>query len=204
MKLGVVIPTIYRSTLDSAVNSAVAAKFDEIIIIDDSGEEHEYEPQSPQIRYFKLGRNFGRLHGKLYYGQIALSVGNYLSTSDFLGQLGDDDEYVPESRQILENAIKKQPNIDIWIPGLVYNNGHQRCLTPGLYHGNVSHAIYKPEIFAFAPMFHNTDISSFIAAHDYYHLLLCEEKGYRIGWLNEVCIKVRPNLPGSHGSGDDG
>lgn len=198
MKLGAVIAAI-RPTVANAVRSALREGFDEVVVVND-GVNLETPWQDPRVKYAKLGRNFGRLGGKLFYGQIATGVGMALAESDFVAVLGDDDEYAPGACELIREAIAGNPTVDIWIPGLIYNDEHTACLTPELLEiGNVSHPIYRPEIFASVPMYHvaNEDYG----VHDYWHVKRCVEAGFRIGWIGKLCVKIRPSLPGRNGRG---
>lgn len=202
MKLGTVIPTAGRSSMPDAVASALRAGFDEVIVVNDGCDlpGNLSWISWPQVKYCKLGRNYGRLNGITYYGQIALAVGMYMSESQFTASMGDDDEYTPDAAAVIKEKIAAQPEIDIWVPGLQYNTGLVQCMCVGdLRIGNVSHPVYRPEIFSFVPMYHIAN-SNFLI-QDYTHIQQCVNMGYKVGWLDRVCVNIRPKLPGLNGRG---
>jgi len=155
----------------------------------------------PDVTYVKLGRRFGVSGDVIYYGQIALTTGFYLSTTEFTGCLGDDDALAAGSGQVIERAISAHPEIDIWVPTLKYNDGQTVCYSGGgLIQGNVSHPVYRTKIFASVPMYHVPDER--YELHDYYHLVRCVEAGWTMQWLDEVCINIRPQASGRSGRGE--
>ena len=202
MKLGAVIATAGRASVQHAVLSAVRSGFDEVVVVNDGSVMlGDLSWMSlPQVKYCKLGRNYGRLNGVLYYGQIPLTVGMYMSDADFTASMGDDDEYTEGAATAIRQKIQEQPGVDIWVPGLQFTNGMVLCVKPGLYAGNVSHVIYRPEIFATVPMCHvrGEDYS----LHDFFHAKRCVDMGFKIDWIGQVCVNARPALPGTNGRGD--
>lgn len=155
--------------------------------------------QLENVQHYKLGRNYGMMDGKLYFGQIALTTGCFFSETEFTLCLGDDDELRPGAGSIYRKHLRSDPSVDIWIPGLMYNNGRQACLEPDLIPGSVSHPCYRTKIFAFVPMFNDPAMNCFL--HDFYHVEACVKAGWKVSWMKEVAILIRPRLPGDSGNG---
>lgn len=199
--LTVVIPTIGRSTLNNAIESVLAEGLPCIVVNDGI----DLTPPCPQpgLTYVKLGRNFGRLDGRIWYGQIAFTAGVFLSSTEFTMGLGDDDELTPGTGRAIAAAISEHPAVDIWVPGIEYNDGTIVCMDQGkLQCGNVSHLAYRSKIFAQHPMFHHPDDDQPVS--DWHHCRRCVEAGATIQWLERICVRIRPHLPNWHGLGGNG
>lgn len=194
----VVIPTIGRSTLDNAILSVLKESATCIVVND--GIDMESPNPHDDLKYIKLGRNFGRLDGLLWYGQIAFTAGVYISESEFTMAIGDDDELLPGSGEIIRAKINANPDIDMWIPGIAYNNGHVACMSRNhLACGNISHTIYRSKIFAFEPMYHHHYEDA--AVQDWIHVQRCVKSGWKIDWIESPCVAIRPKLSGTNGRG---
>lgn len=199
MTISVVIPTIGRATLDRAIESVLRAGFPCIVIND--GIEMTPPSEHPGLKYLKLGRNYGRLDGELWYGQIGFTTGTYLSETEFTMALGDDDEIIEGVSEAMVSKIASEPEIDMWIPGLRYNNGRIACVhVGGFYVGNISHTIYRTKILAYHPMYNRRN--EYTPHQDWHHVERCVQEGWKINWLGFPCVAIRPSMHGDHGRGD--
>jgi len=200
--MNIVIATIGRSTLSAAIDSCLREGLGAIVVSDGVPLAEADHPSLNRdgVLYAQLGMNYGRTAKTIYYGQIAFTTGCYLSNSEFTGALGDDDEMLPGAGDLYRAAVEAEPEIDIWIPGLLYNDGHKLCLRQGaLQVSNVSHPLYRTRILAEIPMCHIRDEDYNI--HDYHHIRRCADAGYKIKWLEKCAIAIRPQLEGFRGSG---
>lgn len=194
--LTMVIPTI-RPTVERAIESVLAEGLPCIAVLD--GPDVREPTPRPGLTVIRLGRNYGRMDGVLWYGQIAFDTGCRIAQTEFAGGLGDDDELLPSAGQLLREAIAARPKVDLWVPGLQYNDGRLACVTRGKMEcGNVSHVIYRSKILAQYPMYHEEAATAHI--HDWCHAKDCESR-YTIDWIGRPCIGIRPRLPGSNGFG---
>lgn len=194
----VVIPTIGRSTLNNAIDS-VLREAQQCIVVNDGIDMPEPTPR-PNLKYIKLGRNFGRLDGVVWYGQVAFTVGTYLSQTEFTMAIGDDDELLHGAGELINRKIAERPEVDIWVPGIVFNNGNVLCTARNvLMCGNVSHTLYRSKILATEPMYHRKGENTSI--HDWLHVERCVQNGWSIDWIEAMCVAIRPHLPGTNGRG---
>jgi len=198
--LSVVIPTIGRWTVTRAIESVLSQGGNCIVVND--GVDMTEPPAHPRLKYIRLGHNYGRMDGKLWYGQVAFTVGVLLSETEFTMGLGDDDELVSDIAGPLCQRIESEPSVDIWVPGIHYNNGHMACMTPGaLQRGNISHTIYRTKILGYLPMY-NRQLED-PSCHDWYHVQRCVRDGWKIDWIGFPCVRIRPQVPGYNGRGTD-
>lgn len=199
--LSVVIPTIGRSTLNNAIESVLSEGL-LCIVINDGIEMRPPCPQ-PGLTYLRLGRNYGRMDDRIWYGQIAFTVGVLISSTQFCMGIGDDDELTPGAGRLIESAITREPDVDIWVPAIEYAGGHTVCNEPelGVVCGNVSHMAYRSTLFSREPMIHRPDDN--LPISDYLHAKRCEAAGYKFGWVGQTCVKIRPHLDAWHGRGQD-
>lgn len=189
--LGCMIATINRPTLPAAINSALS-QFDEVIVIaDDTNLDIAALPEGPV--YIKTGRRFDR------YGSACWNLGAYVTRCDYITQLGDDDEWTPDAVDIIRRRMHDEPDVDVWIPGLRYNDGHDVCMTAGLGPGNVAAPITTPRAYFTTP---------FTAAHaehagltDYAHIASLTDHDHTLGWIGAPIYLVRPHALGRHGDG---
>jgi len=199
--LSVVIATIGRRTLEHAIESVLTQGLTCLVVND--GVEMSEPPPRPGLKYLKLGQNFGRLDGKLWYGQVAFTAGVWLSETEFTMGIGDDDELLPDVVPRMCERMRSSPDIDIWIPGIQFNTGRVLCDKPGrLRCGNVSHTIYRSKILATDPMFNRRGDNT--AVHDWLHVERCVREGWTIDWFGFPCVSIRSRLPGTNGRGERG
>lgn len=196
--LSAVIATIGRATLPAAVASCVREGVPVVVVSDGFDIDHS-GLSLPNVEVYQLGRNYGRLGGNMYYGNVAFNTGMLLAKTEFAIMLGDDDELMEGAGDCIRAKITEQPDVDFWIPGLRYNDGGELCIEPVFQLGNVSHPIFRTTIPAYVP-FHNVDnINQSIS--DYLHMEKCIAAGYRYGFIGRACISIRPQLPNRQGEG---
>jgi len=187
--LACMIATIGRPTLPAAIASALP-QFDEVLVIADDADL----PGLPdQVVHLRTGRRFDQ------YGSAAWNMGAYATGCDWVAQLGDDDQWTPDAAATIRDAINSHPEVDVWTPGLRYNDGHEVCLEGPVIPGHVAAPICRPKTYFDVPM------SSVQAQHggltDYAHIHDIAHRGNRVGWLGQVVYLVRPEAPGRHGGG---
>lgn len=196
--LSVVIATIGRHTLEGSIESVVSQGINCVVVND--GVDMPPPKERRGLTYVTLGRNFGRMDGRIWYGLVAFSTGCFLSKTEFTMTLGDDDELLPGIVPGMCERIRSNPDIDIWVPGLQFNSGHIACCTPGLLQcGNVSHSIYRTKIIGYEPMYNRKEENSNVS--DWHHVERCVNNGWKIDWLGYPCVLVRPQVPGHNGGG---
>jgi len=208
--ISVLIKTIGRATLQSSINSAKREGFNEIIVVADG-----FEVDANGANIISLPKNWGS------YGSVAANVGVAFCTKSYILILDDDDELSEGAGEIIRNKIKNNLNIDIWIPGLLFNNGLILCdgSNRKIQPGNVAVPIYKTEVLTAVPFkskIHNATNSwidkvlSFITNKsknnqiefiDFFQVYEAYNLGYTIDWIGEVVYLVRPNIDGLNGRG---
>jgi len=208
--ISVLIKTIGRATLQSSINSAKREGFNEIIVVADG-----FEVDANGAKIISLPKNWGS------YGSVAANVGVAFCTKPYILILDDDDELSAGAGEIIRNKIKTNLNIDIWIPGLLFNNGLRLCdgSNRKIQPGNVAVPIYKTEVLTAVPFkskIHNTTnswinkILSFLTNKsknnqiefiDFFQIHEAHNLGYTIDWIGEIVYLVRPNIDGLNGRG---
>jgi len=208
--ISVLIKTIGRMTLQSSIDSAKREGFNEIIVVADG-----FEVDANGANIISLPKNWGS------YGSVAANVGVAFCTKSYILILDDDDELSEGAGEIIRNKIKNNLNIDIWIPGLLFNNGLILCdgSNRKIQPGNVAVPIYKTEVLTAVPFkskIHNATNSwidkvlSFITNKsknnqiefiDFFQVYEAYNLGYTIDWIGEVVYLVRPNIDGLNGRG---
>lgn len=190
--LACMIATLGRPTLPAAIASAIH-QFDQVLVIADACDlDHLDLPNRPT--YLRTGRRFDQ------YGSAAWNLGAYTTNCDWIAQLGDDDQWRDDAATIIRQSISSTHTIDIWIPGLLYNDGHQVCMTPHrLEPGNVAAPITRPEAYFTTPMTATHAHAGSLT--DYAHIANLAHNGHPIGWIGDTIYHVRPHSPGRHGNG---
>lgn len=191
MKSTVVIPTIGRRTLENAVHSAVREGMDVIVVCDGPLRVPEF-PDG--VKVVSLGKKFG------CYGAMAYNAGAYLAKTKFIVSLADDDELGFGFGEILSKTLEENPEIDIWVPQLNFNDGRV-CCCPELGHrlGNICAPIYRVDVLAQVPF--RLNMGENVNIIDFYHLEECLEEGFKLDWKLELKYMVRPNLSSRRGMG---
>ena len=176
-----VIPTIGRPTLPAAIASALE-QFDEVIVISD-GVDINWATMPAGATCITLGRAHGN------FGAVARNTGAYLTRSDWMAQLDDDDEWTPDAVQIISAAISRRPDVDVWLPGIALNNGANICIEPGLRVGNVAMPITRPATYWVTPY---RAVHATADAIDFGHIEQLEQDGHTLGWIGQPIYLVRP------------
>lgn len=192
----VVIKTMSRPSLTQAIESCLRERLAVIAVADG----HPFPPKTlelaerraPAVRLVRLGRVWGQ------YGAMAFNVGCMLAESVYALMLDDDDELIEGARSILYERISGQPSVDVWIPGLRYNDDTEVCLQPGLKPGNVACPMLKTEVMTRCPLLH---VQADPNLQDFHHIQRCDREGYNVGWIGKSVILVRPKLSGKAGRG---
>jgi len=200
----VVIKTIGRETLGSAIESAVREKFKVIVVSDGSDMPTTISP----VKYVRLGRRWG------YYGGMAANVGAALAETEFITFLDDDDEFASGAGEVIRDKLKEEPQIDVWIGGVRFNREIGIKTTGetivskdlsldsslGVTPGNVSMPTYRTNIFAHYPFMNNIPEGQ-THLTDFYHIKACELAGFKVAWFGKVLYLVRPIAGGLNGEG---
>jgi len=202
----VVIKTIGRRTLRSAVNSAVREGFDPIIVSDGADIPPE---QSGGCRVIRLGKNWG------YYGGMTSNVGAAVTPTEFMTLLDDDDEFVEGAGDIIRSKLRERPEIDIWIGGVRFKDRISLRLPDGSVYqstdlavrpdfgvnpGNVAMPTYRTEIFSRFPFVDNVAKTQDNLT-DFLHVRKCMLEGYKVYWYEKAIYLVRPDEQGTNGGG---
>ena len=142
----------------------------------------------------------GRKHDK--YGSAAINMGAYACSTQYFCLLDDDDEFISGAGEYMSNKVISSPEVDIWIPGISFNNGMQLCTNPnmGIAIGNVALPTYKTELLFDLPFHRNLSRGdqNFV---DYNHINALHNLGYIIKWYEKVLYNIRPKLYGTNGRG---
>lgn len=198
-----VISTIGRASLSDAIFSATR-EFEKVIVVADVVDLNFNELPTENISYFKIGRKNDFDH----YGARAWNLGAYVADTPYINQLGDDDEFAEGAGEFMENKIKENPDVDIWITGLKYSDGSFACMGPSLGPGNVAAPTYKTELFSKVPFANylvdpesqpprnNPHFIDFLQVEN-----LVNKFGAKIDWYGKDLYLVRPKLSGNHGFG---
>jgi len=193
--ISVVIRTIGRNTLRNAINSALA-EFDNVIVVADTT-YIKNKVRDSRVSYLKTGQKFDK------YGSAALNMGACAVNTEYFCLLDDDDEFEEGAGDFMNSFIKDNPEYDIIIPGLKFNNGLKLCGSPGLQYGNVAVPTFKTKWalrIPITPLY----LEKFKVppdAIDLAHVIMCSSEGAKVGWYEKYLYLVRPNLDGTNGRG---
>jgi hypothetical protein len=196
--LTVVIKTLCRPTIIHTIESALAEGMRVVVCSDGRATMPLLSDfvSNDRVDIYQLGRAYCQR------GAVAFQTGATLAKTDFVFMVDDDDELIPGSGTIIESKMASDPSIDLWIPGLKYNDGSIVCMNAGqLRVGNVACEIVRTEILGIVPFLRAPQSPR---VQDYVHIKQCRDAGYKVGWIGEPCVAVRPKLPGKHGYADDG
>ena len=189
--VSVIIRTIGRPTLDNAIQSALS-EFSKVIVV--------YDGMQPDQKDNVMCLNTGQRFDK--YGSAALNMGVYAAETPYVCLLDDDDEFVPGAGNYIREFIENNDS-DIFIPGLLFNNGMKLCTKPGLAYGNVAVPTYKTKWFSKVPI--SPSLLDFIKvpedAIDLAHVIACNQLGAKVSWYEKILYLVRPRLEGTNGRG---
>lgn len=197
--ISALIKTIGRPTLQRAIDSALREGIKPIVVSDG---HPLYDPETGEMivngaySAIELKRNWG------CYGAVASNAGIALCDTDWLMILDDDDELAEGAGDTIRAKINENPNIDIWIPGLLFNNGLSLCGggVTDVRPGNVAVPIAKVECFTEAP-FRSKIPTDYKDYADFFQIQEMSELGHTVGWVGELTYLVRPELEGTNGRG---
>ena len=190
MLLSALIKTIGRPTLQNAVDSAVREGITPIVVSDGYlGDIQEGAVVLP--------KNWGT------YGSVAANVGVGFCETPYLMILDDDDELAEGAGDVIRRKIDQSPDIDIWIPGLLFNNGMVLCdgSNKKIVPANVAVPIAKVEVFTNAPFRSKIPDPRFKDYADYFQIAEATHMGHTVDWIGENTYLVRPKLEGTNGRG---
>jgi glycosyltransferase involved in cell wall biosynthesis len=191
----VLIRTINRSTLSSAIKSALN-EFNDVMVVADAVDLN-FKDLPTNVNYLRTGRKFDQ------YGNACINMGAYACRTPYFCLLDDDDEFMPGAGDFMRSRVVSHPEVDIWIPGLNYiKEGFQQCMdaSRGLVIGNVAVPTYKTELLFKLPFFSNIG-KAYPTAVDFFHVEMLQKMGCNIAWYGKALYNIRPNLPGTNGAG---
>jgi glycosyltransferase involved in cell wall biosynthesis len=190
-KITAVIRTIGRATLPNAINSALK-EFDDVIVVADRVDlDIDILPIGPT--YLKNDEVID------LYGGMCINIAANECVTEYLCLLDDDDEYVDGAGDYMRDTIINNSDVDVWIPGLKYNDGLYVCMEDGLKGGNVAVPTYKTKVLREYP-FKNNNVNN-PGLTDFYHVQKIFFAGHKVDWYKKHLYNVRPQLPGRLGQG---
>ena len=194
----VVIKTIGRKTLKSAIASAKREGFKPLVISDG------VNCHAHGAKMVKLGKQWG------FFGGMAANVGAALVETPFITFLDDDDEFVPGAGKIIRETLKRHTEPDIWLGGVRYSREVRLHNTEtgaeiyrgtdlavdsskGLSEGNVAMPTYRTTVFETIPFINGVpdDLSHLT---DLLHVQACVSKGFKVAWYGHALYLVRPSM----------
>lgn len=185
------------------MKSALDEGFPVIVVVDGKdvklpADANRIISESPRVKLVRLGRTWGE------YGGAAANTGAYLAETPFVTFLDDDDEYFEGAGQHMRECVAAAPEVDIWIPGLRFNNGMELCLNgeKGVNMGNVACPTMRTEMFWRLPFQELPPVyQDNLEYTDFFQILTLDQMGAIVDWFEKVLINVRPHLPGTNGRG---
>ena len=197
--ISALIKTIGRPTLQNAIDSANREGIKPIVVSDG---HPLFDPETDQMivsgvyAATELKKNWG------CYGAVAANAGVALCDTDWLMILDDDDELEKGAGEYIREQIHVNPHIDIWIPGLMFNNGMVLCdgSNTTCQPGNVAVPIAKVECFTEAP-FRTKVPEKYKDYADFFQIEEMHKMGHTMAWLGKTTYLVRPKLDGTNGRG---
>jgi hypothetical protein len=190
----VIIRTIGRNTLKNAIESS-KKEFNKVIVVADAIDLDKRDIPS-DVLLLKTGQKFDK------YGSAAINMGAYACDTEYFCLLDDDDEFIQGAGDYMIKKISSEPDIDVWIPGIKYNDGLELCLNSnrGITLGNIAVPTYKTHLLFVLPFFKalSGNNSDYI---DFHHVELLGKMGYKIKWYEKLLYSVRPKLDGRNGRG---
>jgi len=185
----VVIPTIDRDSLSNSIRSALNENFPVIVVGDGITvrEKVRKEFAGENVKFTRTGQRFG------CYGAMAANVGGLICETEFGTSLGDDDEFIPGKGQVLLDCMKSKPEIDIWIPNVIF--GPDKC---NPWYDN---RIIKKLRSALLPTFRVFNITQCHFSHpphpSLYHAMdlfsvdrAVHVFGHKLDWVNDNIYKI--------------
>ena len=191
-KITAVIRTIGRKTLTESIGSALR-EFDNVIVVADRiSLDFDTLPVGPT--YLKNETVID------LYGGMCINMAANECVTEYLCLLDDDDEYVVGAGDYMKQTIIANPDVDVWIPGLKYNDGLYVCMEDGLRGGNVAVPTYKTKVLRDYPFKNNMGNDPGLT--DFYHVQKIYFDGHKVDWYKKHLYNVRPNLTGRLGQGN--
>jgi hypothetical protein len=190
-KITAAIRTIGRKSLKDSIESALR-EFDNVIVVADRVNlDLDTLPTGPT--YLKNETVID------LYGGMCINIAANECVTEYLCLLDDDDEYVLGAGDYMRETVINNPDVDIWIPGLRYNDGLYVCMEDGLRGGNVAVPTYKTKVLREYPFKNNMGNDPGLT--DFYHVQKIYFSGHKVDWYKKHLYNVRPNLTGRLGQG---
>lgn len=185
-----VIRSLGRPSLADAIKSAIREQFAVIVV-----SKLDLKINIPEVKVFKINSRI-----ETPYDCGAINVGAYLSDTEYINILDDDDEFVVGAGSKIRKKLQKLDS-DIWIPGLKFKNRPSLCINKslGVIPGNVACPLFKTKVIGKVPFMELKDRDPDYS--DFFHIKFCELVGYKIDWFEEELILVRPKVDGDNGRG---
>jgi hypothetical protein len=191
-KITAVIRTIDRHTLRDAINSAIR-EFDDVIVVADRVDL--------DIDALPVGPTYLRNEKVIdLYGGMCINMAASECVTEYLCLLDDDDEYIVGAGDYMRDKIITNPDVDVWIPGLKYNDGLYVCMEDGLKAGNVAVPTYRTKVLREYPFKNNMGNDPGLT--DFYHVKRISFGGHKVDWYKKHLYNVRPHLAGRLGQGN--
>lgn len=191
----VLIRTINRDTLSNAIASA-KKQFKNVIVVADAVDIN-LSSLPEDVTYLKTGQKFD------YYGSAAINMGAFATSTEYFCLLDDDDEFIDGAAQYMNSRINSKPEVDIWIPGLRYNDNTTVCTNSGVMVGNIAIPTYKTKLLFEYPFSNRIEVEEGNPHWiDFSHVRDLVNLGFSIEWYGAALVNVRPRLSGKHGFGD--
>jgi len=196
--LTVIITTIGRPTLTRAIQSAVDEGFPVIVVGDGIDVSRYAQDRFNGVRFVRTGNRYG------CYGAMAANLGMLLAETEFCASLGDDDEFIAGKGQVLIDRIQQYPDIDIWIPNLLFEDGRRWDFKHEVKFGYTPYPTCRTSVVTQSPFTHPPH-TALDHSMDY---MMVERAvnvyGYKIDWIIEPIYRIRPHYKEEHGAGKFG
>jgi hypothetical protein len=192
-----IIATIGRDSLFDAIESA-KREFENVIVVADSI-NLDIDSLPKDVLYLKTCQKFEGCN----YGEVAWNMGAYASSTKYIAQLGDDDEFTIGAGEFMENKVCSQPDIDIWIPHIMYSDGSLACTHYEITEGSIAAPTYKTQLFYKLPFCSLIKIENDDTHYiDFYHVKNLCSMGAKLEWYKETLYLVRPKKENKWGFGE--
>jgi len=188
----VLIRTIGRNSVLYSIESAKREFYNVIVVAD--GFDLNIDLLPKEVTYLKSELKIDK------YGGAAINLGVEHCKTKYLCLLDDDDEFILGAGKYMQRSVALRPDIDVWIPGLVYNDKTIACMSPGFFIGNVAVPTYKTNLLKQVPF--SKEIGEINPeCTDFYHVQELVNIGASIDWYQKELYNIRPGAFGKHGGG---